>query len=61
MSEEKTRTKVIAKIIDAGKCRYYMQDQSFTIGGFTPQGMCVIACMAVIRDAQAMIYGAKLP
>lgn len=49
MSEEKIRTKVIAKIVDAGKCRYYKQGQSFTIGGFTPQGMCVSAYMAVIQ------------
>ena len=61
MSNEKAKTKVIAKIIDAGKCRYYKQGQSFTIGGFTPKGMCVSAYMAVIRDAQAMRYGAKMP
>ena len=54
MSNEKAKTKVIAKIIDAGKCRYYKQGQSFTIGGFTPKGMCVSAYLAVIRDAQAM-------
>lgn len=61
MLDEKKKIKVIAKIIDAGTCRYYMQGQSFTIGGFTPKGMCVSAYMAVIRDAQAMRYGAKLP
>ena len=61
MSNEKTQIKIIAKIIDAGKCRYYKQGQSFTIGGFTPKGMCVSAYMAVIRDAQAMRYGAKMP
>jgi len=61
MSNKKTKIKVIAEIIDAGKCRYYKQGQSFTIGGFTPKGMCVSAYMAVIRDAQSMRYGAILP
>ena len=49
------------QIIDAGQCKYYKEDQTFPIGGFTPKGMCVSAYMAVIHDSQAMRYGATLP
>jgi len=61
MSEGKSKIRVIAKIIDAGQCKHYREGQAFSIGGFTPKGMCVSAYMAVIRDAQAMRYGATLP
>ena len=54
MSEVKSKIRVIAKIIDAGQCKHYKEGQAFSIGGFTPKGMCVSAYMAVIRDAQAM-------
>jgi len=59
--KEKSKIRVTARVIDAGTCRYYKAGQSFSIGGFTPQGMCVSAYLAVIRDAQAMRYGARLP
>lgn len=58
---ENSKRKVIAKIVKSGQCKYYKDGQSFVIGGFTPSGMCVSAYMAVIRDAQAIRYGAVLP
>jgi len=61
MENNKNKVRVIARIVKSGQCRYYKDGQSFVIGGFTPAGMCSSAYLAVIRDAQAMRYGAVLP
>lgn len=31
---------VIARVIDAGNCRYYEEGQEYRLGGFTPKGVC---------------------
>lgn len=53
--------KVIARIIDAGTCRYYHKGTAFILGGFTPKGLCDSAYFVLSKDAQTMRYGGKLP
>ncbi len=57
----KKNIKIKATVVKAGDCRYYKEGNNFEIGGFTPAGICNSAFLAIIRDAQAMRYGAKLP
>ena len=56
-----TKPKVIARVIEAGDCRYYRQGQEFILNGFTPKGVCDSAYQVLSRDAQTMRYGGKLP
>jgi uncharacterized repeat protein (TIGR04076 family) len=53
--------KVVAEIIDAGKCRFYKAGRKFILGGFTPAGLCHSAYMALAPDAQTMRFGGKIP
>jgi uncharacterized repeat protein (TIGR04076 family) len=53
--------KVIAEIIDAGKCRFYKTGRKFILGGFTPSGLCHSAYMALAPDAQTMRFGGSIP
>jgi uncharacterized repeat protein (TIGR04076 family) len=53
--------KIVAEIIDAGKCRFYKTGRKFILGGFTPAGLCHSAYMALAPDAQTMRFGGKIP
>lgn len=55
------RRKVMAKVIDPGQCRYYEKGVTFSLTGFTPEGVCDSAYAALSRDAQTLRYGGKLP
>lgn len=55
------RSKVIAKVLNPGQCRYYRAGQEFFLGGFTPKGLCDSAYAALSRDAQTLAYGGTLP
>jgi uncharacterized repeat protein (TIGR04076 family) len=52
---------VIARVVEAGNCRYYKKNDQFRLTGFTPKGVCDSAYNVLSRDAQAMRYGAELP
>lgn len=52
---------VIARVVDAGNCRYYEEGRRFRLGGFTPKGVCDSAYLVLARDAQTMRCGGKLP
>jgi len=55
------RPQVIAEVIEPGQCRYFHKGQRFTLGGFTPAGLCASAYNVLSRDAQTMRYGGTLP
>ena len=55
------RRKVIAEVLDPGDCRYYHEGQKFTLGFFTPVGLCGGAYGVLSPDAQTLRYGGKLP
>jgi uncharacterized repeat protein (TIGR04076 family) len=53
--------KVIARVVEAGTCRYYKKGRTFVLTGFTPKGVCDSAYAALSRDAQTLRYGGTLP
>lgn len=55
------RCRIIAKVLDPGRCRYYRAGQEFSLGGFTPKGLCDSAYAVLSRDVQTMAYGGILP
>ncbi|MEW6360276.1 MAG: 4Fe-4S binding protein [Planctomycetota bacterium] len=55
------KRKVIARVVDAGTCRYYRKGRTFVLGRFTPKGLCDSAYVALSRDAQTMRAGGTLP
>lgn len=55
------RPNVIAEVVEPGHCRYFQPGQRFTLGGFTPAGLCASAYTALCGDAQTMRCGGTLP
>ncbi len=56
-----SKRRVIARVVEAGECRYYEKGRSFVLTGFTPKGLCDSAYAALSRDAQTLRYGGALP
>ncbi|MDY0308014.1 MAG: 4Fe-4S binding protein [Desulfovibrionaceae bacterium] len=57
----KARRTVVARVREAGQCRYYRAGREFVLNGFTPNGLCDSAYAALSRDAQTLAYGGALP
>ncbi len=56
------KKKVIAELIDPGKCRYYRRGQKFVIdGGFKPAGLCESGYSTVWQAIEAASSDKKLP
>jgi len=55
------KRRVVARVVDAGSCRYYRTGQEFVLTGFTPKGVCDSAYAVLSRDAQTMRCGGTIP
>jgi len=54
--------KIVAELIDPGKCRHYRRGQKFVLdGGFKPAGFCDSGYLAVSRASKMLLKDNKLP